>query len=461
MRIVYIIPGPAGPFFEKNSLREQALVAELRWYGHDVLFVPLLFPMSPSGAETASPAEEVPMLGGAVRVYLRLRLPFLSRHAPEWLWRCMGAPYLRNRLAKHVLASPRRLCDFIKDAMDGRNGALTDEIQALCEWLLRQRKPDVVLLSTPFLLGIAPMLKSALRVPVSCSMNSELEDIAHLRGPDAIIMTTKLRGIVGDSDGFIPSSQYHSERIQSRLGIPVSSTRPVHPGIDAEPFAFSPRPSSPAIGIIVRGESSPKTASPAMAVSSLRQIAVTSAVAIQVAREHHPMRQDHDSRNITDAGGSVETLPRSEEALRHFFSTLSVAVFIHSEPLPAFDFMILEALACGVPVVLPDSGANREIAALSDAVSLYEGVASMANAVAKILSCTPESQEAMRRTARHSVEHCFCMPRMAQETAEALQSIINRRAPAPELRPNRPAPGARQPITENADTVPEPVRALM
>lgn len=461
MRIVYIIPGPAGPFFEKNSLREQALVAELRWYGHDVLFVPLLFPMCPSGDPNACPAEEVPMLGGAVRVYLRLRLPFLFRHVPEWAWRCMDAPRLRRRLAKHVLASPKRLCDFIRDAMDGRNGALADEIQALCGWLRQQSKPDVVLLSTPFLLGIAPMLKRTLRVPVFCSMNSELEDIAHLRGPDAIIMLTKLRGIVRDSDGFIPPSQYHSERIQNRLGIPVASTRPVHPGIYAEQYPFTPLPASAAVGIVVRGESSPSTPSPAMAVSSLRQIAPISGVSIHVAREHHPMRQDSDFRNISDAGGKVETLPRSEDALRRFFSALSVAVFIHSEPLPSFDFMILEALACGVPVVLPDSGANREIAALSDAVSLYIGGTSMADAVAKILTSPRETQETLRRTARDSVEHCFSMPRMAQETAEALQAVIGRNATAPDLWPNRSSAPTRCPTTDKADPGAGPLRTTI
>ncbi len=91
MRIVYIIPGPAGPFFEKNSLREQALVAELRWCGHDVLFVPVLFPLN-DDTPTALSGEADLLPIGAVRLYARQSLPTLSRHAPEWVWRAMDRP---------------------------------------------------------------------------------------------------------------------------------------------------------------------------------------------------------------------------------------------------------------------------------------------------------------------------------------------------------------------------------
>ena len=105
---------------------------------------------------------------------------------------------------------------------------------------------------------------------------------------------------------------------------------------------------------------------------------------------------------------------------------------------PSFDFAVLEALACGVPVLLPDTGANREIAGLSDAVFLYGSVYEMGAEAAKLSAASSEEKAALRRTARSSVEHCFSMPRMAQETAEALQTIISRNSPPPETWP-RPA----------------------
>ena len=443
MRIVYIIPGPAGPFFEKNSLREQALVAELRWCGHDVLFVPVLFPLN-DDTPTALAGEAGLLPIGAVRLYARQSLPALSRHAPEWVWRAIDRPFLRKHVIKRVMGSPKRFNEFIKDALDGRNGALSTEIENLSNWLRSHKKPDVVYLSTPFLLGVAPMMKKALRVPIACAMNSELDEISHLRGPDAIIMLTKLRSAVSDADGFIPVSNFHSERVQRRLGIATSATRPVHPGIYVDDIPVAPPPETAAIGVIVREGGTPSAISPAIAVSVLKQPDTAGNRTIRVALEASPLRTSrrrHDEgvvRGVTDAGGSVETLPRNDIELRTFLASLDVAVFIHPEQPPSFDFAVLEALACGVPVLLPDTGANREIAGLSDAVFLYGSVYEMGAEAAKLSAASSEEKAALRRTARSSVEHCFSMPRMAQETAEALQTIISRNSPPPETWP-RPA----------------------
>ena len=443
MRIVYIIPGPAGPFFEKNSLREQALVAELRWCGHDVLFVPVLFPLN-DDTPTALSGEADLLPIGAVRLYARQSLPTLSRHAPEWVWRAMDRPFLRKHVIKRVMGSPKRFNEFIKDALDGRNGALSTEIENLSNWLRAHKKPDVVYLSTPFLLGVAPMMKKALRVPIACAMNSELDEISHLRGPDAIIMLTKLRSAVSDADGFIPVSNFHSERVQRRLGIATSATRPVHPGIYVDDIPVAPPPETAAIGVIVREGGTPSAISPAIAVSVLKQPETAGDRAIRVALEASPLRTSrrrHDEgvvRGVTDAGGSVETLPRNDIELRTFLASLDVAVFIHPEQPPSFDFAVLEALACGVPVLLPDTGANREIAGLSDAVFLYGSVYEMGAEAAKLSAASSEEKATLRRTARSSVEHCFSMPRMAHETAEALQTIISRNSPPPETWP-RPA----------------------
>ncbi|NLB69645.1 MAG: glycosyltransferase family 4 protein [Lentisphaerae bacterium] len=445
MRIVYIIPGPAGPLFEKNSLREQGLVAELRWDGHDVLFVPILFPLG-SGTPVSLPSEAEPLLVGAVRVYARQSMPALARHAPEWFWRLVDKPLVRKFVAKRVMATPKRFSDFMKDVLDGRNGALVAEINKLCEWLKAHQKPDIIYLSTPFLLGIAPMLKRALRVPVACAMNSELEEISHLQGPDAIILLTKLRSAVPDADGFIPVSNYHSQRIHRRLGIATSATRFVHPGIYIDNIPPTPPPDVSSIGILVREGGKPSTISPATVVTALSKNKSSRGIPIRVAFETSLMRKsgkkrksrkDQKIRSIIDAGGSVETLPQDEEELHAFLGTHDIIIFIHPEQCPAFDYAIIEALACSVPVLLPDNGANSEIAGLSNAVFLYSDVNKILTVVAKVMAMPGEAKASLRAKARYSVEHCFSMPRMARETADALQGIINRNSPPPESWPLR------------------------
>ena len=85
----------------------------------------------------------------------------------------------------------------------------------------------------------------------------------------------------------------------------------------------------------------------------------------------------------------------------------------------------------------------------------------VADAVAKILTSPRETQETLRRTARDSVEHCFSMPRMAQETAEALQAVIGRNATAPDLWPNRSSAPTRCPTTDKADPGAGPLRTTI
>ncbi len=425
MRIVYIVPGPAGPFFEKNSLREQALVAELRWFGHDVLFLPLLFPLTP-GKDEGARAEEIPVFGGAVRIYSHHCFPYLAEHAPEWLWRQLDKPGLRRKIAKHVLGSPRRFSEFIKDALDGRNGPLVAEMKNLCQWLLQQKKPDIILLSTPFLLGMASMLKNKIRVPVACAMNSEFEDIAHIRGPEGIILLTKLRSVVGDADGFLSISHFHAERIRNRLGVPDSAIRAVHPGLYIDDFPVTASPETPVIGVIVRGEPAGNEMNASLAISTLRRCVGAKSIPIRVAVERDVLHRFENHKSIFEAGGKVETLPQTSEKLQPFLRDFSILVFIHGSPQPAFDILVLDALACGIPVVIPDTGANPEIAAFSNAAYLYHNAAEMAEKTTLLLSKTGAKADAVRTEARRSVEHCFSMPRLAQETAEALQTIINR-----------------------------------
>lgn len=438
MRIVYLVPGSAGPFFEKNSLREQALVAELRWCGHDVLLVPLLFPLVP-GSEIKPDTADIPILGGAVRIYSRHALPALTRYAPNWLWRKLDVPWLRRRIARRVLNSPKRFSEFMRDALDGRNGPLVAEMENLGAWLQKQRKPDVLLLSTPFLLGTAAMLKRRVNAPVCCAMNTEVEDMAHLRGPEGILLLTKLRGMIGDADGFIPVSHFHAERIQNRFGTPESTVRTVHPGIESADFNPAPLPAEPAIGIIVRGTSETEGLTTPRVVSLLQHLNSTPPASLKVARAAAPSNTTSRQKATAETGVKVETLPESVTKLQSFFTPFTLLVFLHGTPAPAFDYLILEALASGIPVVLPDTGANSEIAAFCPAVFLYQNTDSLTRHAQKILSLPRSTAKALRREARRSVEHYFSLPRMAQETADALQTAINRCSHRQDMWAIRPA----------------------
>ena len=88
MRILKIIPGSGEGFLCENCLRDQALIAELRWQGHEVTVLPIYLPM-PNAVEGLGPP--IPPFYGAVRIYLEHYAPLL-RHAPLWFKRWLDSP---------------------------------------------------------------------------------------------------------------------------------------------------------------------------------------------------------------------------------------------------------------------------------------------------------------------------------------------------------------------------------
>ncbi len=440
MRIVYLVPGPAGPFFEKNSLREQALVAELRWCGHDVMLIPLLFPITPGRDNAAAMADTPPVFGGAVRVYARHALPFLTRHAPEWLWRRLDAPWLRRLIARRVLASPRRFSEFMRDALDGRNGPLVAEMRHLCAWLGQQPPPDIILLSTPFLLGTAGLLKRSIRVPVCCAMDTEIEDMAHLRGPEGILLLTKIRGIIGEADGFLPVSHFHAARIQNRFGIPESSIRTVHPGVDYAAFETASAPPVASVAVVVRGGAGPDVPNLVTVITRLQAAHAT----VRVLHSTGPQPPEA----LAGTGVKADVLPHSRIKFQASIRSFTAFVFLHGNPPPAFDTLALEVLASGIPIVMPRQGANAEIAAFSPAVFLYDDADTLIRLTAHLLALGDTDAAALRAKARRSVELHFSLPRMAQETADALKAAVKRCSHRPDtwdLRPGSAAPPSDSP----------------
>ena len=78
---------------------------------------------------------------------------------------------------------------------------------------------------------------------------------------------------------------------------------------------------------------------------------------------------------------------------------------------------------------------------------LYDGAESLAAAVAAFVAASPSRQSELRRLARSGVEHCFSMPRMAQDTAEALQAIVARNT-----RPLEPWPARQETVPQARST---------
>ena len=92
MTIVQITPG-AGGMYCGNCFRDNALVAELRKLGHQVLMVPLYLPMT---LDEEDQSRGTPIFFNGINVYLEQKSA-LFRNAPDWLHRLLGSPAGRQR----------------------------------------------------------------------------------------------------------------------------------------------------------------------------------------------------------------------------------------------------------------------------------------------------------------------------------------------------------------------------
>ncbi|HMO86590.1 MAG TPA: glycosyltransferase family 1 protein, partial [Lacipirellulaceae bacterium] len=86
MRIIQLTPG-AGGMYCGNCFRDNALVAELRRLGHDVLMLPLYLPMR---LDEPDESRGAPLFYGGINVYLQQLSPVFGR-LPRWLHRWLDS----------------------------------------------------------------------------------------------------------------------------------------------------------------------------------------------------------------------------------------------------------------------------------------------------------------------------------------------------------------------------------
>ncbi len=447
MRILKIVPGSGGGFLCENCLRDQALIAELRWAGHDLCLVPLYLPLAgtPEGERVA-----VPVFYGAVRVYLEHRFAFLRRMPARFRGYLDSKRLLRAVARRPGTRSGPVLADLTLSVLRGENGGQAAELDRLCEWLKGQPEPDVIHLSNLLLIGLARRLRALFNAPVLCSIQDEDGWIDSAPGLLATRSWAEIRARSPDIAGFIASSHYYAAKMVRRLGLPPRSVRVVHPGLDPGAIAVVPRDAlRPIWGVLVdeagRGHIdrvvdaliAARNRYPECAALRLRVAGVRPPHASQAASEPWRARLEQ-----AGCAATVEWLPefsRQGDRLR-FLESATVLTVLHGQ-MPAFDLSLLEAMSSGAALVLPRDGANPEILAMAEGGLLYDqdSPEALAATLAQALREAPRLVQAGRR----GVEHGFSVGRMARETLDVYRAVLQSERP---LQPRpRPAPAETRP----------------
>lgn len=347
-----------------SCLRDNALATELLARGHEVTLLPVYTPTL-TDEENVSSSK---VFFGGISVYLEQYVP-LFRSSPRWLDRLFDSRLaLKLASAGSISTSPKMLGEMTVSMLKGDQGFQRKEIEKLLLWLKDAAVPDVISLPYTLLLGLAKPLKEALGRPIACTLQGEDLFLESLQEPYRTQALELIRTHLPYVDVFMAVSNYYAQFMPGYLGIPREKIQVVPLGINLEGYrekeAAGDRPFT--IGYFARVAPEKGLHLLAEAYRILRTEMGLPEARLEVAGYIAPDQQSYledVQRKIAEWGLAAEfnyrgVLDRQAkiEFLRNL-DLLSVPA-TYDEPKGVF---LLEAMACGVPVVQPRRGGFTEI----------------------------------------------------------------------------------------------------
>lgn len=429
MRILSLTPGTGGTFYCENCLRDGQMVRALRRQGHDVIVVPLYLPIL---LDAEGLAGDSGVFFGGVNVYLQQRTG-LFRKTPRWLDRVFDSAWvLKKAAAREGSTRAADLGPMTFSMLQGRDGRQRKELERLLEWVKELPRPDVVHISNALLLGVAGEIRSALGARVVCSLQDEDTWVDAMDVPWRERCWSLMAEKARDADAFVSVSRWFADRMAERLQVPSERMHVVPLGIECDPSGPAPLPfDPPAIGFLSRIHETQGFTALVDAFIELKRrpgleglrLRATGGVTSGDARYVRDQMRKLDAAGMRDAVDIVGEFDRA--ARREFIRSVTVV----SAPAPqgeAFGMFILEAGACGVPVVQPDAGAFREVVEMTGGGLVYDPAdpAGLVEALERVL-LNPDLARELGRTGHETVCRRFSSDAMAANMASVLSRVVS------------------------------------
>jgi len=443
MKILYLTAGAANMYCG-SCLRDNALATELIARGHDVMLLPVYTPTLTDERNVSRPGK---VLFGGISVYLQQHAPVFRR--TPWLldrlWDSTAALKLAAR--RSIPVNPKLLGELTVSMLSGADGRQRKEFDKMAEWLREQETPDVVTLPNSLLVGMAQPIKRTLNRPVVCTLQGEdlfLEGLAESYRAAALEL---IRAAVEHVDSFVAVSEFYAGFMSEHLRIPASKMRVVPLGINLEDYgdhggdtvaaataARRSREDVYTVGYFARVAPEKGLHVLCEAYKLFRERAGVAPARLEVAGYLAP---EHESylrgieRRMQDWGLAAEFNYRGAPGRAEKIAFLRK---LHVFSMPAtYDepkgISLLEAMACGVPVVQPRRGACTEIVertgggllvAPDDAESLAAGIYELWK--------TPARAAELGLSGARGVRQHYSVARMAERALEVYE-LVNRQSP--------------------------------
>jgi glycosyltransferase involved in cell wall biosynthesis len=365
MKIVFLTAGAAGMYCG-SCMHDNALAKALREGGNDCILQPLYTPIR---TDELSVAQDRVFFGG-VNIYLTEKLP-LFRFVPRAVKRLLDRPgFLKWATRRASSTDASGLGDLTLSMLRGEDGNQKEEVERLVRWLRDDIQPDAILLTNLLIAGSVPTIRRELP-------NTRL--IAILQGDDAFLDYLPKRyrdaaiermGELGRMcDWIVVNSRFYGQRMTQMLGLDPAKVVVEPLTIDGAPFVNldlvkMDRPKR--IGYLARIAPEKGLHHLIDAYIDLVQRPGCESIGLDIAGWLGEQNRGYFAEQMArlSSAGLADRVRHlgspdldGKIAMLRGIDVMSVPTE-HEEPK---GLSVLEAMAAGVPVVLPSKGAFPEI----------------------------------------------------------------------------------------------------
>jgi glycosyltransferase involved in cell wall biosynthesis len=432
MRILSITAG-AADMYCGSCLRDNALAAELLRRGHDVTLLPLYTPTRTDEPNVSQPR----VFFGGVSVYLQQHVP-LFRRTPRLLDRLWDHPAVIRAVSRRgIRTEPRDLGELTVSMLHGEQGHQAKELEKLLAWLRREPPYDVVVLPNALLIGLATPVARATSRPVICTLQGEdlfLEGLSDAARAEALALIRRHAPAV---TRFVAVSEYYADFMATYLGIARSRIEVVSLGIATE--GYRPRAAPPdrphTIGYLARIDAAKGLERLCRVYVHMRRALGLPPSRLAAAGYLGPAHRaylkaceqilrDSDLHGEFHYAGELDRRQKIDFLCE--LDAFSVPT-VYVEPKGLF---VLEAMACGVPVVQPAHGAFPELLTRTGGGLLVDGgEVELAEALMSLWR-DPVRAARIGRQGAAGVRAYYSVERMANRAVEVYAAAATAAPPA-------------------------------
>lgn len=358
------MPGTGGTFYCQNCERDIFLIKALEQRGHKVTVVPLYLPYL-QGDEVLW--EHTPIFYGAVNVYLGSVISWY-KWVPGFFKKLMDSNRLLKLIArKSGTMRAEGLEEMTLSMMSSSWVRKSDDFQRMVGWINTQPKPDVIHLANSLLCGFIKPLQDIFNLPVICTVQDEHVWVESMR-PAYIKKVWKSMGEECQAAGAIVSvSEYYTQYLKEKLYLSLEQLHTVPIGVPQVKDTLTSLPSvPPVIGFLSR-------LSHALGLGLL----IDAFIMLHKTMGHSTVRLKLTGGSTPEDDNFIKTIKKKlfvqglesyvtfeytpdYQSRINFLKSLSMLCVPARDPM-AYSLFQMEAHALGVPVVVSDFGAMREL----------------------------------------------------------------------------------------------------